>query len=176
MSFENHCRAIKRDMMSKGLYSIDEFKDNCGFGLTAHSKGQVSHGLLEKAIESLTCMTHRGGIAADGKTGDGCGLLLQKPDRFFRSQIRTEFGIELAEQYGVSADPGIRLRIQLSHQDLANVIGSTRETVTVVLGELQSEQKIKLGRRQITILDLEQLAQSVQTAVPELPATVPGRG
>ncbi|MEQ9566664.1 MAG: hypothetical protein RLN85_12810, partial [Pseudomonadales bacterium] len=68
--------------MPSGLYNIDEFKDNCGFGLIAHLKGERSHRLLETAIESLTCMTHRGGIAADGKTGDGCGLLLQKPDSF----------------------------------------------------------------------------------------------
>ena len=68
--------------MSTGLYRLDEFKDNCGFGLIAHTKGQASHRILETAIESLTCMTHRGGIAADGKTGDGCGLLIQKPDRF----------------------------------------------------------------------------------------------
>ncbi len=63
--------------MKTGLYTPGEFKDNCGFGLIAHMEGQVSHDLLSTAIESLTCMTHRGGIAADGKTGDGCGLLIQ---------------------------------------------------------------------------------------------------
>src|SRR5690606_843439 len=68
--------------MSKGLYSLDEFRDNCGFGLIAHMHGEASHTLLRSAINALTCMTHRGGIAADGKTGDGCGLLLKKPDSF----------------------------------------------------------------------------------------------
>ena len=48
-------------------------------------------------------MTHRGGIASDGKTGDGCGLLLQKPDRFFRDVVLAESGVELAEFYGVGA-------------------------------------------------------------------------
>jgi glutamate synthase (NADPH/NADH) large chain len=89
--------------MTTGLYNIDEFKDNCGFGLIAHLKGKASHRLLEMAIESLTCMTHRGGIAADGKTGDGCGLLIQKPDTFFRTAIREDFGIELSERYGVGS-------------------------------------------------------------------------
>jgi glutamate synthase (NADPH/NADH) large chain len=89
--------------MTKALYDIDEFKDNCGFGLVAQIKGQTSHSLLEKAIESLTCMTHRGGIAADGKTGDGCGLLLQKPDQFFRKVIKEDYGVELAEKYGVGS-------------------------------------------------------------------------
>ncbi len=89
--------------MTTGLYRLDEFKDNCGFGLIAHLKGKASHRLLEMAIESLTCMTHRGGIAADGKTGDGCGLLLQKPDSFFRSVIQQDFGIQLTEKYGVGS-------------------------------------------------------------------------
>ena len=57
--------------MSAGLFSPEEFRDNCGFGLIAHTSGDASHRLLRTAIESLTCMTHRGGIAADGKTGDG---------------------------------------------------------------------------------------------------------
>ncbi|WP_237068470.1 glutamate synthase large subunit [Microbulbifer guangxiensis] len=87
--------------MGSGLYRLDEFKDNCGFGLIAHLKGQVSHKLVQTAIESLTCMTHRGGIAADGKTGDGCGLLLQKPDTFLRAEAREQCGVELTDQYAV---------------------------------------------------------------------------
>jgi len=86
-----------------GLYQLDEFKDNCGFGLIAHLKGKASHGLLEKGIESLTCMTHRGGIAADGKTGDGCGLLIQKPDSFLRAVARDELGVELNALYGIGS-------------------------------------------------------------------------
>ncbi|WP_370280529.1 glutamate synthase large subunit [Pontibacterium sp.] len=87
--------------MSKGLYRPGEFKDNCGFGLMAHMQGQPSHDLLEKAIEALACMTHRGGIAADGKTGDGCGLLMQKPDGFLRTVAKEELNTELGEQYAV---------------------------------------------------------------------------
>jgi CRP-like cAMP-binding protein len=82
----------------------------------------------------------------------------------------THLLLELAEQYGATNSDGIHLRIQLSHQDLANVIGSTRETVTVVLGELQNESLITLGRRKIVIRDLARLAQSVQRPSPELPA------
>ena len=86
--------------MRTGLYTPGEFKDNCGFGLLAHLEGEPSHKLLQTSIESLTCMTHRGGIAADGKTGDGCGLLIQKPDSFLRA-VAQEQGIELPEQYAV---------------------------------------------------------------------------
>ncbi len=89
--------------MNTGLYRLDEFKDNCGFGMIAHLKGQTSHKLLATAIESLTCMTHRGGIAADGKTGDGCGLLLQKPDSFLRIVAKEAANFDLTALYGVGA-------------------------------------------------------------------------
>ena len=85
----------------QGLYRPAEFRDNCGFGLIAHIQGEPSHRLLATAIESLTCMTHRGGIAADGKTGDGCGLLLQMPDEFMRDQARGLFGRDLGDHYAV---------------------------------------------------------------------------
>ncbi|MDR2551363.1 MAG: glutamate synthase large subunit [Desulfobulbus sp.] len=84
-----------------GLYTLGEYKDNCGFGLIAHIKGKASHGLIRTGIEALTCMTHRGGIAADGRTGDGCGLLLQKPDAFFRRLARDNGMGELTPLYGV---------------------------------------------------------------------------
>ena len=89
--------------MASGLYDVDEFKDNCGFGLIAHLTGIQSHKLLSTAIESLTCMTHRGGIAADGKTGDGCGLLIQKPDSFLRAVARESAGLDLPGLYAVGA-------------------------------------------------------------------------
>ncbi|WP_290519636.1 glutamate synthase large subunit [Alcanivorax sp.] len=84
----------------RGLTEPGEFRDNCGFGLIAHMEGQASHELLQTAIEALTCMTHRGGINADGKTGDGCGLLLKKPDSFFR-KVAEEQSITLPDNYGV---------------------------------------------------------------------------
>ena len=87
--------------MMTGLYHPEEFRDNCGFGLIAHMKGEASHKLLQTAIESLTCMTHRGGIAADGKTGDGCGLLIQSPDAFLKKAAKTAFGREPGDLFAV---------------------------------------------------------------------------
>ncbi|KPQ26827.1 MAG: glutamate synthase (NADPH/NADH) large chain [Marinobacter excellens HL-55] len=87
--------------MTTGLYHPDEFRDNCGFGLIAHMKGESSHKLLQTAIESLTCMTHRGGIAADGKTGDGCGLLLQSPRAFLYKAAEAAFGKKPGELFAV---------------------------------------------------------------------------
>ncbi|QXI38202.1 glutamate synthase large subunit [Pseudomonas xantholysinigenes] len=87
--------------MKTGLYHPEEFKDNCGFGLIAHMSGEPSHHLLQTAMQALTCMTHRGGINADGKTGDGCGLLMQKPDQFLRAVAQEHFAVELPKQYAV---------------------------------------------------------------------------
>lgn len=103
----------RQSTSSHGLYRPEEFRDNCGFGLIAHIEGEASHRLLQTAIESLTCMTHRGGIAADGRTGDGCGLLLQMPDGFMRAQAKSALGVDLGEQYAVgmlflSQDSGLQ--------------------------------------------------------------------
>jgi len=89
--------------MTQSLCRLDDFKDNCGFGLIAHTKGEANHKLLQNAIHALTCMTHRGGVAADGKTGDGCGLLMQKPDGFLRTVAVESLGRELPEDYAVGA-------------------------------------------------------------------------
>lgn len=93
------------------LYDSRLEKDNCGFGLIAHIEGQPSHKLVRTAITGLDRMQHRGGIVADGKTGDGCGLLLQKPDGFFRA-VAAENDWHLGKNYAVgmlflSPDPVI---------------------------------------------------------------------
>ncbi len=83
-----------------GLYRPEFERENCGFGLIAHMDGQASHWLVQNAIKSLARMTHRGAIAADGKSGDGCGLLLRKPENFLR-EIARQCGISLGAQFGV---------------------------------------------------------------------------
>jgi len=83
-----------------GLYHPQFEKDNCGFGLIAHMDGDPSHWLVKTAIGSLANLTHRGAVAADGKTGDGCGLLIAKPDSFMRA-IAEEKQFTLAKHYAV---------------------------------------------------------------------------
>jgi glutamate synthase (NADPH/NADH) large chain len=83
-----------------GLYRSSYEKDSCGFGLIANLDDQPSHWLVKTAIASLNRLSHRGAIAADGKTGDGCGLLLKKPDKFLRAAAKTA-GIKLSRLYGV---------------------------------------------------------------------------
>ena len=94
-----------------GLYKDAYERDSCGFGLIANLDDQPSHWLVQTAITSLNRLTHRGAIAADGKTGDGCGLLLKKPEAFLRAAA-AEAGIELGERFAsglvfLSRDPGL---------------------------------------------------------------------
>ncbi|PIW39382.1 MAG: glutamate synthase large subunit [Hydrogenophilales bacterium CG15_BIG_FIL_POST_REV_8_21_14_020_62_31] len=88
----------RQSRLSGTLYSPDFEQDSCGFGLIAQLDDQPSHKLVQTAIASLACMTHRGAVAADGKSGDGCGLLFKKPDGFLRT-VAAEADITLSERY-----------------------------------------------------------------------------
>jgi glutamate synthase (NADPH/NADH) large chain len=73
---------------SRGLYRESFERDGCGFGLIASLDDKPSHWLVKTAIASLNRLTHRGAIATDGKTGDGCGVMLKKPEKFLRVLAR----------------------------------------------------------------------------------------
>ena len=79
---------------------LKSFKDNCGFGLLASIDNTPTHQNVEDAITSLERMMHRGAIAADGKSGDGSGLLFGMPKEFMK-KIARQNGVELPEQFAV---------------------------------------------------------------------------
>ena len=135
----------------RGLYNPEEFRDNCGFGMIAHQQGVPSHKLLQTAVESLTCMTHRGGIAADGKTGDGCGLLLQMPTPFMRSAAREILGRDLKNTFAVGmvfmsrvveAQARVRAAFEAAAQEFDFNVATWRVVPTQpdVCGEIALEQ------------------------------------
>lgn len=74
--------------------------------------------------------------------------------------------LDLVEDYGVMRGNELHLRIRLSHQDLASLIGSSRETVTVALGDLKVLGHIRLERRRIILTHPDRLASSVQRTAP----------
>ena len=82
----------------QGLYDPRSERDACGFGMVAQLDDQPSRLLVDTAIAALSRMTHRGGVAADGLTGDGCGLLIRKPDAFLRA-LAGEAGIALGARF-----------------------------------------------------------------------------
>lgn len=76
--------------------------------------------------------------------------------------------LELTEQYGKSVDNGVLLDIKLSHQELASIIGVTRETVTTLLGEMQLEGLLQISRQKVVICNLRRLSACLDANVPPL--------
>jgi len=85
---------------STGLYQPQFEKDSCGFGLIAQMDAKPSHWLVNTAIGALARLTHRGAVAADGKSGDGCGLLMKKPTKFLQS-VAKKAGFSLNSHFAV---------------------------------------------------------------------------
>ncbi|MDH5594054.1 MAG: glutamate synthase large subunit, partial [Gammaproteobacteria bacterium] len=90
----------KTGIPSSGLYRPQFEKDSCGFGLIAQMDAKPSHWLVNTAIGALARLTHRGAVAADGKSGDGCGLLMKKPQKFLES-IAKDAGFSLNKTFAV---------------------------------------------------------------------------
>ncbi len=70
-----------------GLYSPALEHDSCGIALVAKLWGEASHAVVEKALDALENLEHRGAEGADPNTGDGAGILLQIPDAFLRAAV-----------------------------------------------------------------------------------------
>src|SRR5262252_7181641 len=74
--------------------------DACGTGFIARLGGPAGHDIIEYALTALERLTHRGGVDADGASGDGAGLLAALPGEFFKARA-AEQGIDLPEQFGI---------------------------------------------------------------------------
>lgn len=71
------------EKLKKGLYDYREEHDACGIGFYANMDNIRSHDVIEKSLEMLCRLDHRGGISADGMTGDGAGIMTEIPFKFF---------------------------------------------------------------------------------------------
>ena len=71
----------------QGLYDPGNEKDSCGVGFVCDIGGKASHSIVERGIEVLNNLLHRGAAGADAGTGDGAGILVQIPDRFFARRL-----------------------------------------------------------------------------------------
>jgi len=84
------------------LYDPRLEHDACGVGFVAHVGGEATHDLVEKAVLSVVNLTHRGAVSADGKSGDGAGILSQIPRRLFQRELsRLHFGLPDGWHLGV---------------------------------------------------------------------------
>src|SRR5256885_715698 len=95
-------RPLLMPPQAQGLYDPGFEHDACGVGFVVNIKGRKSHAVVERGLEVLINLQHRGACGREANTGDGAGILIQPPDRFLR-RVTRELGINLppAGQYGV---------------------------------------------------------------------------
>ena len=80
--------ARRAELNANGMYRETDEKAACGVGLVVASDGIPKRAVVENGIKALSAVWHRGAVDADGKTGDGAGILLQIPVGFFQDQVR----------------------------------------------------------------------------------------
>jgi glutamate synthase (NADPH/NADH) large chain len=93
---------LRAQAAEQGLYRPTHERDACGVGFIANMKGENSHRIVRDGLQILENLTHRGAVGADPLMGDGAGMLLQKPDAFFREEMAAQ-GVDLPanEDYAV---------------------------------------------------------------------------
>ncbi len=118
----------------QGLYNPVNEHDACGVGFVAHIKGKKTHDIVQKGLELLTNLTHRGATGYDPKLGDGAGLLMQMPDAFMRKEAE-RLGVNLPKA-GAYAVGNIYLPQDKRHRDTCVELleSITQEEGQTVLG------------------------------------------
>ena len=82
----------------QGLYSPKFEHDNCGIGAVVNIGGVKTHETVENALTIVETLEHRAGKDAEGKTGDGVGILLQISHKFFKKTAKKDLGINLTSE------------------------------------------------------------------------------
>ena len=92
----------KRNQKTGGLYRQEFEHDNCGIGAVVSIKGIKTHQTVSDALKIVENLEHRAGKDAEGKTGDGVGIMLQVSHKFF-TKIAADLGIAIGKEreYGV---------------------------------------------------------------------------
>ena len=116
---------------AEGLYDPRFEHDACGVGFVVNIKGVRSHSVVERGLEVLINLQHRGACGCEANTGDGAGILIQPPDRFLRKVAHAlGIGVPPAGQYAVGniflpRDPGERARIRALVEQIVAEEGQT---------------------------------------------------
>jgi glutamate synthase (NADPH) large chain len=137
---------------AQGLYRPEFEHDACGIGLYAHIKGMATHEIVKKGLQMLCKLDHRAGQGSDPLTGDGAGLMLQIPDRYFRKK-HPEMNLPAKGRYGVG---------MVFFSDDEN---KRKETESYIQGLIENEGQILLGWRTVPV-DPRHLGEAAQQTTP----------
>ncbi len=139
---------------AEGLYDPRHEKDSCGVGFVADIKNRKSHTIIRHGLSILANLDHRGAVGADPKAGDGCGMLLQIPHRFFAEEC-AKLGFTLPEpgHYAVG-------QYFLPREDEARA-----RAVKIIEDTIRAEGQKVLGWRDVPV-DNSDLGESVLPTEP----------
>jgi glutamate synthase (NADPH/NADH) large chain len=149
---------------SQGLYDPANERDACGVGFVAHIKNAKSHAIVAQGLQILCNLEHRGATGYDPLLGDGAGILIQIPDRFFREEMSSQ-GLALPPvgEYGVGM-------VFLPRNE-----SSRRACERAIEIAIRAEGQLLLGWRDVPT-DNHGLAQAAKDIEPVVRQVFIGRG
>ena len=139
----------------RGLHDPASEHDSCGFGLIAKVEGAPERAIVDIALEALSRMAHRGGVAADGLSGDGCGVLIHGADGFVRT---------LADESGIALHAGT---VAAGMVFLPRAEAEAAQCRDTLAAQLQREGVRVAGWREVP-LDLAACGALAQRTVPRI--------
>ncbi|MCW2779797.1 MAG: gltB [Marmoricola sp.] len=113
----------------QGLYDGEHEHDACGVAFVATLTGVPSHDIVTKALTALRNLEHRGAAGAEPNSGDGAGILLQVPDKFFRAVVDFELPTVHSYAVGTAFIPGDDEQVAKTRQRIEEIAGEEGLTV-----------------------------------------------
>ena len=140
-------------MKKQGLYLPEFEHENCGAGFICNLNGKRTNQIIHDALEILVKLAHRGGVSADGKTGDGAGLLIDIPHDYFTRICN--FSIPKEREYAVGM------------VFLPKVLNQYNYCKTTFENEVKAQGLSVLGWREVPV-DSSQLGDIARTSEPNI--------
>jgi glutamate synthase (NADPH/NADH) large chain len=156
MTTDSALHAQRDRLAATGMYRPEFEGDACGVGMVAATDGVASRRVVQSAIDALKAVWHRGAVDADGKTGDGAGLHVDLPVRFFDDAIAASGHRVLPNRLAVGM-------IFLPRTDL----GAQEACRTIVESEIIEAGYTIYGWRQVPV-DVSVIGQKAQATRPEI--------
>jgi len=150
--------------VAEGLYDPRNERDSCGVGFVVDMKNRKSHAILEKGLQILVNLDHRGAVGADPMLGDGCGVLTQIPHAFFLEECG-KLGMNLP-------DPG---QYAIGQFFMPRDAAARAEVEKIVEEVVAAEAQRFLGWREIPI-DNSVIGERVKAVEPAQRQLFIGRG
>jgi len=144
-------------LVPDSLHNLSQEHDNCGMGAIAHLEGKRSFTVLDHALTSVSCMTHRGAVDADMKTGDGSGILSQIPYPLFQKAAEA-LGTKVAEPADLAV--GVFFFPAGNNAQTASIKKITSETVA-------KRSITAIGWREVPV-NIDALGKIAQKTRPEI--------